>query len=189
MKIYTGGGDRGKTSLFSGERVSKCYARVEAYGDIDELNSSIGVLAAFIEDPESGTVDQLEWIQSRLFSAGAHLAVSPGSASADMLDAFTDEPVRSLEGFIDLMESRLPQLKEFIVPGGARSSALAHSARTVCRRAERRVLAAVSGPGQGGDDENMKNVIAFLNRLSDYFFVLARFLNCLAGVKDLVWKK
>ncbi len=190
MKIYTGGGDRGKTGLFSGERISKASARVDAYGDVDELNSVVGALVASIGRGDNLLIDRLRQIQSRLFGAGAWLAVTPGSESASLLETFPREHVQWLENAIDEMDAQLPPLKHFILPGGCRASAYAHMARTVCRRAERHAVFALENEtGTIADDENTKNVVAFLNRLSDFLFVLARYLNQLAGERDIVWKK
>jgi cob(I)alamin adenosyltransferase len=192
MKLYTGGGDRRKTSLFSGERVSKSSARVEAYGDLDELNSVVGALAATLAKENGELSRQLARVQSALFSASAWLAVSLDSDSASMLERFSSEHTASLERSIDAMEEKLSPLKEFILPVGSQSSAWAHIARSVCRRAERHVIFAIerSGPqGQGWQDENLGNVLVFLNRLSDYFFSLARYLNKLSGIEDVLWKK
>ncbi len=190
MKIYTGGGDRGKTGLFSGERVSKASARVDAYGDVDELNSVIGALIASIEPEDEGLFQRLRQIQSRLFGAGAWLAVTSGSESASLLEAFAREHVQWLEQSIDEMDEKLSPLKQFILPGGCKASACAHIARTVCRRAERHAVFALENEaGTISEDENARNVVAFLNRLSDYFFVLARYLNQLAGEPDIIWKK
>ena len=192
MKIYTGGGDRGKTSLFSGERVSKYHVQVEAYGDVDELNSVIGALAVDLTNERGAILEQLRSIQSALLKAGAWLAVTPGSDSASMLEEFSSEHAVELQNVIDKMDEHLPELRNFILPGGCRSSAWAHLARTVCRRAERRVvffMKQADEPQEGASAENLKNIVAFLNRLSDYFFVLARYLNRLSGVDDIVWKK
>ena len=185
MKIYTGSGDRGKTSLFSGERVAKNNLRTEAYGDLDELNSCLGALTAALEESHE-SVAEIRQIQSDLFHIGACLATTPGSPSAAALEAFDEQKSRSLETAIDRMDQYLPQLKGFILPGGRMTSALAHVARTVCRRAERHVVG-LSESGQRPDA--YQPVLVYLNRLSDYLFVLARYCNHLAGEEDILWKK
>lgn len=189
MKIYTGTGDRGKTSLFSGERVSKCSPRIAAYGDLDELNSVIGALAAAIDGGQQDLKDEIQAIQSLLLDVGAWLATIPGSASARFLKPFTDKPAAMLEKSIDRMTEVMPELKHFILPGGHLSAALAHMARTVCRRTERRVLALIEREnGPSDPDETLKRILVFLNRLSDYLFVVARYCNHLHGQEDVLWK-
>ena len=197
MKIYTGGGDKGKTSLFSGERVAKSDERVYAYGDIDELSSFLGALAASILDPvpESGQkiIEELYQIQSDLLSVGAILATTPTSSSFESLPKIGEEKSKALEEGMDRMDAELPSLKTFILPGGHMSSAWAHIARTVCRRAERRII----GLSQGSDTpdssaaipEHLHNVLVYINRLSDYLFVIARYCNYLVGAEDVSWKK
>jgi cob(I)alamin adenosyltransferase len=184
MKVYTGTGDQGKTSLFSGERIAKDDFRIDAYGDIDELNACVGGLAAALEgvDGAEAARERLEAIQSDLFQVGAWLATTPGSAAADHLTPFRDDRRTWLEAQIDEMDAGLEPLNVFILPGGHASAAWAHLARTVCRRAERRVigLSRQQGLGFPGAQEMM----VYLNRLSDYFFVLARHCNRLAGVQD-----
>jgi cob(I)alamin adenosyltransferase len=189
MKIYTGTGDLGKTSLFSGERLSKGNQRIEAYGDVDELNSVIGALAVSIETEKMDLIPQLHQIQSNLFNLASWLATTPYSQSVSLLDKFSDEPAKKLEQAIDSMEKNLPPLKGFILPGGTISSAWAHLARTICRRAERHVIRNIETEGKFFDIENTRHIITYLNRLSDYFFVLARYLNHLSGIKDQLWKK
>ena len=158
MKIYTGSGDRGKTSLFSGERVAKNNLRTEAYGDLDELNSCLGALTAVMEDSHE-SVAEIRHIQSDLFHIGALLATTPGSPSAAALEPFDEQKSRYLETAIDRMEQHLPPLKGFILPGGRMPAALAHVSRTVCRRAERNVVALA--------EEEAVNPLAvkFLNRI------------------------
>ncbi|WP_054696326.1 cob(I)yrinic acid a,c-diamide adenosyltransferase [Desulfosarcina cetonica] len=190
MKIYTGTGDRGKTSLFSGERVSKSSPRIDAYGDLDELNSIIGAVAATLSDGQAALRDELQAVQGLLLDVGAWLATTPGAASARLLKPFGEAPAKMLEAAIDRMNGDLPELKQFILPGGHLSAALAHMARTVCRRTERRVIALVDGEGgeAGGLTETLQAVLVFLNRLSDYLFVVARTCNQMNGQDDIVWK-
>jgi cob(I)alamin adenosyltransferase len=187
MKIYTGSGDRGKTSLFSGERLSKNHVRIEAYGDVDELNSCLGVLAAAL-DPGTPSRTELQEIQSILLEIGAWLSTTPQSSSAADLETFNEESIRKLESAIDRMELSLAPLKGFIIPGGRMAAALAHVARTVCRRAERHVVA-ISDTIKGGLPESYQQLLVYLNRLSDYLFVLARYCNHSAGEQDLLWRK
>lgn len=173
MKIYTRTGDRGETSLFGGARVPKNDPRIDAYGTIDELNSHLGVVLAMDRDT------QLLAVQRDLFEIGAHLA-SPGTSR------FTGVPasrIEDLERSIDVMEAALTPLKSFILPGGSPAAAQLHVARTVCRRAERLVVALHD------DDPATQSSIAYLNRLSDYLFVAARFANFKAGVEDVPWTR
>jgi cob(I)alamin adenosyltransferase len=175
LKIYTRTGDLGQTSLFGGARVAKNDARIEAYGTVDELSSHIGVVRTM---PVPSDVDAiLHQVQLDLFEVGAHLA-SPGTSRFPGVDAAR---VEELERAIDAMERELAPLTTFILPGGSSSAAHLHVARTVCRRAERLVVAL--------QDESPATVstIVYLNRLSDYLFVAARFANRRAGVDDVPW--
>lgn len=170
MKIYTRGGDRGETSLFGGTRVPKSDARIEAYGTVDELSSFLGSVTGLDEIPK---------IQSDLFEIGAHLA-SPGTSRFAGVEA---SRIEDLERAIDAMERELTPLTTFILPGGSAAAAQLHIARTVCRRAERRVVALEDG------SPATQSTIAYLNRLSDYLFVAARVANHRAGVADVPWTK
>jgi cob(I)alamin adenosyltransferase len=188
MKIYTGTGDRGKTSLFSGERVSKSSLRIAAYGDLDELNSVIGAVAATIDGKQQVLKEEIETIQMRLLEAGAWLSTTPGAASSRFLKPFSAAPAQTLETAIDRMNDDLPELRRFILPGGHLSAALAHMARTVCRRTERRVTELAEEEGSSADrDDTLKNILVFLNRLSDYLFVVARHCNAFYGQGDVLW--
>ena len=189
MKIYTGSGDRGQTSLFSGERVSKDHKRIEAYGDLDELNAVLGALLACLPPETSKSREEILVIQRNLLQAGAWLATTPDSPSLEVLEAFDSSRVRFLEQSIDRMEQRLPVLKEFILPGGHVAASWAHIARTVCRRVERRVVALSHDPAEYESPAGLGAIIIFLNRLSDYLFVLARYCNRVAGVPEVEWKK
>jgi cob(I)alamin adenosyltransferase len=177
VKIYTRTGDSGETSLFGGGRVAKDDTRIEAYGTIDELNSFLGVARA--SWPSSPIDPQLQRVQSDLFDIGAFLA-SPGS---DRFRSVAASRIVQLEHAIDAMESELTALTVFIVPGGSVAAAHLHVARTVCRRAERRVIA-LNDPAP-----EMQTTIAYLNRLSDYLFVAARLANAKHGVNDVPWSK
>jgi cob(I)alamin adenosyltransferase len=187
MKIYTGTGDGGRTSLFSGERILKDDARIEAYGAVDELNAIVGALTAALPDsPQISTVKaRLSQIQSDLFHVGAWLATTPQSPSAARLTPLSAAHVQRLETEVDAMQAVLEELRSFILPGGHPSAGWAHLARTVCRRAERRTVTLAAGQSEKTDQTEI--VLVYLNRLSDYFFVLARYCNHLAGIKDDVW--
>jgi cob(I)alamin adenosyltransferase len=176
MKIYTRGGDRGETSLLGPDRVRKDDPRIEAYGTVDELNSVIG--AARASWPESPLDPQLGAIQADLFEIGAFLA-SVGSSFATV----SQDRIDALERGIDAMEGELAPLRSFILPGGAPAAAQLHLARTVCRRAERRVV------GLDRDDAGFRTSVTYLNRLSDFLFVAARYANLELGVEDVPWKK
>ena len=187
MKIYTGTGDKGKTSLFSGERVSKAAARIDACGDLDELNSILGALAAHLSAEEK-LVAELQQIQSDLFQACAWLATSPDSALIESLEEISAEQIAFLERAIDRLAKGLPVLKGFILPGGHITAAWAHVARTVCRRSERKVAPLINKSLKGKAAEQYRMLFVFLNRLSDYLFVLARYCNHIQGVSDKLWK-
>ena len=189
MKIYTGGGDRGKTSLFSGERVNKSDLRVEAYGDVDELNSLLGALVAFLPSGEADLAGEIQRVQSDLLHVGAWLAVTPGSLASSELPSITQEHSKGLEAAIDRMEEGLPTLKDFLLPGGHVSAAWAHVARAVCRRAERHVVRLFAGTDEDETSLQRQGVVTYLNRLSDYLFVLARYCNKIQGQQDTIWKK
>ncbi|AWW31624.1 cob(I)yrinic acid a,c-diamide adenosyltransferase [Echinicola strongylocentroti] len=179
MKLYTKGGDQGQTSLLGGSRVSKADLRIEAYGTIDELNAFLGLLKdQEVNQKRSG---QLKTIQDRLFTIGADLATEQGNNKVKKPDIL-EEDVTYLEREIDLMEEKLPALKKFILPGGHSAISYSHVARTVCRRAERRVTALHS---QEAVDEI---IIKYLNRLSDYLFVLGRMIAIEVEVKEITWE-
>jgi cob(I)alamin adenosyltransferase len=165
MKIYTKTGDEGMTSLVGGKRVKKCCARLDSYGSVDELNSFIGLLVTYITD--EADIAFLQKIQGELFMVGGSLAtdLSVSEARCEVTQAM----ISDIESEIDSLSAALPPLRSFVVPGGSRAAALAHVCRTVCRRAERCVFALIE---EGGAVE--ENVAVYLNRLSDYFFVLAR---------------
>ncbi|MGD8369782.1 MAG: cob(I)yrinic acid a,c-diamide adenosyltransferase [Desulfobacterales bacterium] len=185
MKIYTGSGDRGKTSLFSGERVSKGDLRIEAYGDLDELNSILGALIASLPPQMDDDGESLRRIQSDLFHVGAWLATSSDAPSGQMLQHLEQDAADFLEQAIDRMQEALPPLDGFILPGGHPASAWAHVARTVCRRTERRVVALAERENHAPP---LPAVLVYLNRLSDYLFVLARRINHVCRIQDVRWK-
>ena len=188
MKVYTGTGDGGRTSLFSGERILKDDARIEAYGAVDELNAIVGALMAALPDSPhiSAVKTQLSQIQSDLFHVGAWLATTPESPSANRLTLLTADHSKRLERQVDAMQADLEELRSFILPGGHPSAGWAHLARTVCRRAERRAVTLVAAQFEKSDQT--ENVMVYLNRLSDYFFVLARYCNHLAKIQDVIWR-
>jgi cob(I)alamin adenosyltransferase len=179
VPLYTKTGDAGETGLFDGTRVSKADARVEAYGAVDELNAWLGLVRASGLDAE---LDQhISAIQRDLFALGARLA-DPKHRIAARVDkaALKDEDIARLEGWIDALDSKLPRLRRFILAGGAPAGAQLHLARTVCRRAERRIVAL--GP------EVVDSVaLIYMNRLSDLLFVMARAANARAGVPEAEW--
>jgi len=157
------------TSLFSGERVPKSLERVEAYGDVDELNSVLGVLVGALPHELSELGKEIQHFQSELLRLGAWLATTPESPSSDTLTEISEEQISRLEAAIERIEAKLPTLKSFIIPGGHGSAAFAHMARTVCRRAERHVVRLIND-AQGIPRESLRGVIIFLNRLSDSNF-------------------
>ena len=179
MKIYTRTGDSGETSLFDNTRVSKADPRVDAYGEVDELNACLGAAKAAGVDRD--VADALESIQKDLFALGARLA-DPSSRIAGRVTkaAVTTADIERLEQAIDRLETEVPPLRRFILPGGSLAGALLHQARTVCRRAERRVI------GLGGDAVE-PILVVYLNRLSDLLFVMARTVNHRTGVPEVEW--
>lgn len=187
-RIYTGTGDRGKTSLFSGERVPKSLERVEAYGDVDELNSILGILASTLPEDILEFREEIQRIQSELLHIGAWLATTPDSPFSAELMEIGDEHIIRLEKAIDRMEEGLPTLRSFIIPGGHYSAAYAHMGRTVCRRTERHVVRLIV-EGHEANAESLRGVIVYLNRLSDYLFVFARTCNFMMGIPDTLWEK
>ncbi len=189
MKIYTGTGDLGFTSLFSGERVPKCHHRLQAYGDLDELSSFLGLLGSKLPPGETQIIDHLKNIQSDLLQMGAWLATTPDSPSACTLQELDDSSHRALEQAIDTLQERLEPLSRFILPGGHESAGLAHVARTVCRRAERDVVAMSSVMDDREITPQIGEMVIYLNRLSDYLFVLARCCNVMHGETDIIWPR
>ena len=179
MKIYTKTGDKGTTSLIGGTRLSKAHVRIDAYGTVDELNSYIGMLRD--QPVNEGRKDLLKEIQDRLFTIGSHLASEPDQKKKILPDLY-DEDVALLEREMDLIDSKVPPLRAFILPGGHQSVSFGHIARTVCRRAERAVIHLQQG------EEVEPIVIRYLNRLSDALFVMARYENHESGVAEPLWE-
>lgn len=177
MRIYTKTGDEGKTSLLAGGRVDKSDLRVCAYGDVDEVSSILGLFAARIREASAELALEVEAIQGHLVDVGAVLASAgpPGTAG------ISHQAIRDLETAIDRMEAGLPALTGFVLPGGHESAAVAHMARCVCRRAERQAVALYAGQDI---TESEKNLLRYINRLSDYLFVAARRANQLFGRTD-----
>jgi cob(I)alamin adenosyltransferase len=179
MKIYTKTGDQGQTGLFGGARVSKAHARVDAYGDVDELNCALGAVRPHVSDTAADAL--LLAIQSELFTLGAELARDPSKQIDLGIDVIEDGDVQRLETAIDERERDLAPLKTFILPGGSAESAALHLARAVCRRAERKlVLLAQTEPLR-------PVLLRYVNRLSDLLFVMARHANFRAKVVDVPW--
>jgi len=180
LKIYTKTGDQGKTGLIGGTRVPKNNIRIESYGTIDELNSFIGLLADYLQDEHNKTI--LREIQDRLFTIGSTLASDPNKNLKMKIPVLRDEDINLLEKEIDFMEEKLEPMKSFILPGGHIIVSTAHIARCVCRRAER-VCVALQ------ENESIEPLILkYLNRLSDYLFVLARYSGHQLGAEEIAWK-
>lgn len=184
-KIYTKGGDHGQTSLFGGPRVSKAHAALEAYGTVDELNAHLGLAIQSLSSTEKLLCKTLLQIQNDLFSIGSHLACHD-EKWRHKLPPFSDNQITDLEKQIDEMTLNLPELREFILPGGDPSAALLHVARTVCRRAER---ATVRFYEENTAEKAPEFIVKYLNRLSDYLFVAARFVNFKTSTEETKWKK
>ena len=178
MKIYTKTGDKGTTSLIGGTRLSKAHVRIDAYGTVDELNSYIGLLRD--QPVNEGRKELLKEIQDRLFTIGSHLA-SESDRKKRILPDLLDEDIVLLETEMDVIESKVPPLRAFVLPGGHQSVSFGHVARTVCRRAERAVIHLQQG------EEVEEIVIRYLNRLSDYLFMLCRAMTYELGIEEVTW--
>ncbi|MEM1119879.1 MAG: cob(I)yrinic acid a,c-diamide adenosyltransferase [Bacteroidota bacterium] len=179
MKIYTKTGDKGTTALFGGTRLPKHHIRIESYGTVDELNSFIGLVRDHLTQQDVRS--ELKIIQETLFTIGSHLAADPSKENL-WIPEIEPAEVELLEKGIDRMEASLPSLKNFILPGGHPVVSYCHVVRCVCRRAERNVVAL-------GESEEVAPILSqYLNRLSDYFFVLARFVGKELGAKEVVWE-
>lgn len=179
MKIYTKTGDSGTTSLLGGARVSKAHVRIEAYGTVDELNSYVGLLRD--QEVNSSRKDFLKTIQDRLFTIGADLATQPGKDKVVKPDLLESD-ITLLEEAMDKMDEKLPPLTSFVLPGGHQSVSFSHIARCVCRRAERIAIAL-------NDQEPVSPlVIQYLNRLSDYLFVLGRMMALELNAEEVKWE-
>lgn len=176
--VYTRTGDTGSTSLIGGSRIKKHALQLDAYGTIDELNSHIGLLIATINT--HANTEPLRWIQSRLFDVGTHLAM-PRNEKSIVPCSINDTHIAQLETYIDTTDAELPILRAFILPGGSHTASQCHVCRTVCRRAERLISALAE------EIEISTLIIAFINRLSDFLFVYARYLNKKEGVDEIYW--
>jgi cob(I)alamin adenosyltransferase len=182
MKIYTKTGDKGETSLFGGKRVTKDDVRITAYGTVDELNAVLGVSVTEITDKELCSV--ILSLQNELFVLGSDLATPVDKGNKGfVIPRISKEHCDSLEKLIDEFDSKLPELKNFILPGGSKGAAYLHFARTICRRAERETVALSK------KDEINSEAVTYLNRLSDLLFVLARYQNFITGNADTNWQK
>lgn len=180
MKIYTKTGDAGETSLFNGSRVKKHNARVNLYGTVDELNSIIGIALSFCNNKNFSEI--LQKLSLNLFNLGSDLATPLDPKPKFEVPRIGAEHIEELENLIDKFDSELPKLKYFILPGGSHSASFLHQARTVCRRAERLAT-------ELGEVENLGDfVVKYLNRLSDFLFVAARYANKTDGRDDIIWK-
>jgi cob(I)alamin adenosyltransferase len=180
VKVYTRRGDSGETDLFGGDRVSKDALRVEAYGAVDELNATLGPAAS--SSPHADVCELVQQIQSALFGLGAYLA-TPDADRREKSSAVPpgSEDIAALEAQIDAFEEELEPLRRFVLPGGTAAASAFHVARTVCRRAERRVVSLAR------KEEIDRAALCYLNRLSDLLFVMARLENRRAGVADVEW--
>ncbi|PIB34337.1 ATP:cob(I)alamin adenosyltransferase [Reichenbachiella sp. 5M10] len=178
MKVYTKTGDQGKTSLLGGTRMLKSDLRIEAYGTVDELNSYLGLLRD--QEVNVGLRSELIEVQNYLFVIGADLATDPSKTKVKK-PPVTNVAVRELEVAIDRMDEELPPMKFFVLPGGHPSVSFGHVARTVCRRAERRVIALAQ------EEEVSEEVVIYLNRLSDYLFVLCRWMGLKLEIDEVPW--
>lgn len=179
MKIYTKTGDKGFTALIGGRRVPKNHSRIEAYGSMDELISTIGLLREMYQNQHY--YDLLIQIQDRLMVASSLLATDSDSTEID-LPQLKMEDIDLLEKEIDKMEKKLPPLKNFILPGGNKTVAVCHITRTICRRVERQCIKLLE------EDKKLEIILKYLNRLSDFFFVLSRFISMETNSKEIPWK-
>ena len=179
MKIYTKTGDKGKTSLFGGTKVPKYHIRIEAYGTVDELNSHIGLIRD--QEIDEHSIEVLLEIQDRLFTLGSILATEPENNKVKVPEV-TIEDVALLEREIDEMNEQLPEMRSFVLPGGHTTVSFCHIARCVCRRAERWVVQLSE------DEEVQEEVIIYLNRLSDYLFMLSRKISLDVKANEIAWE-
>lgn len=178
--VYTKTGDKGLTSLVGGKRVAKAHVRLDAYGTTDELNSFVGFLIEKIEDKHD--IEILSFIQHKLFTVGSYLATETEAMPPKAASIITDKDISILENEMDKMDNELPQLRQFVLPGGSESASRAHICRTICRRTERCIYKVKEE--YPVDDL----VLMFVNRLSDYFFLLAR-KECNKDGKEIFWNQ
>lgn len=187
MKIYTGRGDDGTAGLLSGERVPKSHERIDAIGDIDELSSALGLLRIYLPATYEEIGKEIRLIQSDLVNMGALIATWRDSPTLQGLKQIQEEHIRFLEAAIDRLDQKLPAIEHFILPDGHPSAAWAHFARTVCRRVERHVVRLSLEVKVGKPPKHLRWAIIYLNRLSDYLFVVSRYCNYLEGISDEQW--
>lgn len=186
-KIYTGGGDKGKTSLVSGTRIEKSAHRLDLYGEVDALNSQMGLLISTMKQENNlrEDIEYLQKIQCRLFDMGSLLACEREHHQKYQLCIFKLSDITEIEGKIDLYDNQLTPLNSFILPGGHFAASLAHLCRTQCRKLERKMVAFSSEhPGEIAEE-----LATFINRLSDFFFILARAINHKMGLEEIKWQK
>jgi cob(I)alamin adenosyltransferase len=178
-KIYTKTGDKGETSLLGGVRLPKHHIRIEAYGTVDELNSHMGLLRDVVDD--TATIELLINIQDRLFTIGSNLAADPEKNKMVLPEVF-EEDVKNLEAAIDFINGQVPEMRSFVLPGGHIHVSFCHIARCVCRRAERSVMRLAA-------EETVEPIhVKYLNRLSDYLFMLSRWLTVQRQANEIAWK-
>lgn len=188
VKIYTKTGDKGKTALVGGTRLLKSDSKIDLYGEVDELNSSIGIIRSYIISSKhkeilSNTEVQLTSLQSTLFSLGSYLACEPEKRTDFNILGISEKNISELETQVDNMVQELPELKKFILPSGELAAAQTHIARTICRRVERKIVFLQDI----NKDFSEYNALIFINRLSDYLFTVARFINFKSGYKESEW--
>lgn len=179
--LYTRTGDGGTTSLVGGTRVKKNCARLEAYGSLDELSTAIGAISADSKC-DAELKGQVEIIQHELFNLGAYLATDVKDGDQPKCKAITPEKISQLEGWIDTLDEQTPKINAFVLPTGCELASKAHTARVICRRVERRIIDL--------SEESYVDpaVTEYINRLSDYLFIAARYCNFMQGVKEVIWK-
>lgn len=180
--LYTRTGDSGTTSLIGGIRIAKDSARLEAYGTVDEFSATLGCVLAC--DACRGEIrEQLLQIQNMLFNVGCYLATPPSEQSSAMSCGLDEAHISFVEKWIDDLDANTPPIRAFVLPGGSKAAAFSHVARTVCRRAERRIISLAAF------EDVDPSVIVYFNRLSDYLFILSRHFNHLEGIEEIIWKK
>ena len=183
-KVYTGTGDKGKTSLVGGQRVSKADQRIDLYGQVDELNSWIGVVRSHVNENQNSEYLYLNTIQNHLFTMGSIFASEPSDRIKYKLPSLTEEDLKVIESEIDKIDEKLDKLKNFILPTGTPAASYIHMCRTVTRRVERSLVSFMET--HEGDIPII--IESYLNRLSDYFFVLGRFENKINDIEETIWK-
>ncbi len=184
-KVYTKGGDRGETGLVGGTRVSKSDQRIDLYGEVDELNSWVGVVVSHLDNKLFiNEIESLKTIQNLLFDLGSNLACEAEKRKAFKLPAIKEKSISNIELAIDRLDSECPKLTNFILPGGGAAASFLHLSRTVCRKVERKLIQYQKTTGE----ELPENSVKFINRLSDFFFVLSRYVNLKMGESEVLWK-